>query len=77
MILGVSGLAGLAYGVTQFDDLTPYPGTAALIPVFAAAAILASSTAGRLVRSWGAGSTGRRSDGSARSRTRGICGTGR
>ena len=42
--LGVAGLIALAYGVTQFDELTPYPGTAALIPVFAAAAILMSST---------------------------------
>jgi peptidoglycan/LPS O-acetylase OafA/YrhL len=39
-LVGWGGVAALAYSVVAFDSLTPFPGTAALVPTIATAAII-------------------------------------
>ena len=43
--LAVAGLGALAYAVLTFDDQTPYPGTAALIPTMATVALIVAGSA--------------------------------
>jgi hypothetical protein len=43
-VLAVGGLAALAYSVLAFNDQTPYPGTAALIPTMATVALIVAGT---------------------------------
>ncbi|HLN17855.1 MAG TPA: acyltransferase family protein [Acidimicrobiales bacterium] len=48
-VVGWLGLAAIFYASFHFDAATPFPGTAALVPVLGAAAVLAAgATAGRL-----------------------------
>lgn len=39
-VVGVAGLALVVVAVTRFDDLTPFPGTAALVPVAATVCLI-------------------------------------
>src|SRR5204863_9079599 len=38
--LQIMGLGAIALAVTRYDGVTPYPGTAALLPAFGAAALI-------------------------------------
>ncbi|WP_051426106.1 acyltransferase family protein [Jiangella gansuensis] len=46
-LLGVAGLAAIAYAVVAFDESTAFPGVAALVPTLGAAAVIAAGTTGR------------------------------
>jgi len=48
-VVGVAGLALVVVAVTRFDDLTPFPGTAALVPVAATVCLI---LAGSFSRNW-------------------------
>ncbi|UVO50748.1 acyltransferase [Sphingomonas sp. SUN019] len=45
-VLAVIGLAAIAASLTMFDHQTPFPGVAAMLPVFGAAALLLTETSG-------------------------------
>ncbi|MFR9673188.1 acyltransferase family protein [Streptomyces sp. TR06-5] len=43
-VLGAAGLAAVALSMVWFDDVTPFPGIAAVLPVLGTAAIIAAGT---------------------------------
>ncbi|WP_169792132.1 acyltransferase family protein [Jiangella muralis] len=46
-VLGVAGLAAIVLAVVTFDEATPFPGVAALLPTLGTAAVIAAGTIGR------------------------------
>lgn len=46
-LLGWGGVAALVYAAFRFDGSTPFPGSAALLPVAGAAAVIAAANTGR------------------------------
>jgi peptidoglycan/LPS O-acetylase OafA/YrhL len=46
-LLGWAGLGAIVYAVFAFDSTTPFPGTAALVPTFGAAALILAGSAFR------------------------------
>jgi peptidoglycan/LPS O-acetylase OafA/YrhL len=53
--LGWAGLAAILYSVLKFGSGTPFPGTAALVPTFGAAALILAGSAAESVDRGGAG----------------------
>ncbi|SDU86163.1 Peptidoglycan/LPS O-acetylase OafA/YrhL, contains acyltransferase and SGNH-hydrolase domains [Jiangella alkaliphila] len=46
-VLGLAGLVAIGYAAVRFDAATPFPGSAALVPVLGAAAVIVAGGAGR------------------------------
>ncbi|WP_335938820.1 acyltransferase family protein [Streptomyces sp. PTD5-9] len=60
LLCGWGGAAALVWCMTRYDASTPYPGTAALVPTLATAAVILAGTPGRRPRGAGADAPGRR-----------------
>ena len=76
-LAGWAGLGVILLACTRLSAATPYPGTAALLPVLGAALVIGAGCAAPARRGAAASWHCRRCEPSAGCRTRGICGTGR
>ena len=75
-LLGWIGLALIVWSVVTYTSSTPFPGTAALVPVLGAAAVIAAGCGQRVAHGPVQVLRGPPCRWSGGSRTRGTCGTG-